>query len=212
MVTKPTPFEQGEEKRVCSTCRATEYQAIPVREMTDEEKQSQAAVVKYLSAAKKYKVKKMNRCFANKKAKAGYPTKKIAWIFKKYNKKMSWEVTSISGSGSSYRVKVKVKHPTIYQKTYTTFYNSMEWALDRYLNGHKLPSGSAIAKRFFKKLNEKVREDGVRTTTHNYWFSVKKTSKGWKIKKKNRTLVDIATGVYNEGVDDAAKDFKADYR
>ena len=86
-VSKPTAYVKGEKERYCLECEETETKAIPKRKITAVEKKVRGVTIAYLKAAKRYNIKKMNKCFAKKPKKYGYPTKRINWIYKKYNKK-----------------------------------------------------------------------------------------------------------------------------
>ena len=60
---KATKFSEGTLSRYCIYCDEEEYKTIPKKKMTKAEKKVKKVVDSFYSAAKKYDVKKMRKCF-----------------------------------------------------------------------------------------------------------------------------------------------------
>lgn len=197
-----TVYKSGKKYRYCYYCDKEQFKTIPKKTITKNQKKAINTVKIYLKAAKSYNVKKMNSCFKKKSKKYGYPTKNVNWAYKKYNKKMKWTIVDATGKGNTIKVKAKVTVPDLYEPTYKAMYETLDWLLI-----HPKASSKKIGNIFVKKYNKKVKKSKVKMFTDTYTFTVVKTKKGWKIKSKSRTIVDLATGFYNEAMDDASDDF-----
>ncbi len=210
-VKKSTAYKKGKAVRECEECLKLQYKELPKRKLTNNEKKAKQVVSNYLKAAKKYNVKAMNKCFASKKSSSGYPTKSIDWVYKKYNKKIDWKFTNITGKGKKYTVTAKVTRPNFYMQAYNAMYDSLDWGFNKW--GFDLGKDKYInktAKHFSNLYSKKIKASEKKTKTKDYKFTVIKKGKKWYIKSKTKTIVDIATASYNAAVDDAADDWAND--
>lgn len=206
---KSTAYVEGWKYRVCRICEQEDDKDLPLRKITKNEKKARKVVNKYMKAAKHYKVKKMNSCFAKKPKTYGYPTAKIDWVFKKHNKKIKWEIRDIIPKGKRIDVKVRVTRPDLYSREFNAMYDALEWAWDKWgLNAQY--HGNETGLKAIHKFNKRAKKGKIKTKTQTVTFKMVKTSKGWKIQKKTRTIVDIATGYINEAMDDAADEWLED--
>lgn len=207
-IKKSTVYKKGLKIGTCDYCEKVVKKAIPKNKMTASGKKARRVVISYLKAAKKYKVKKMNKCFAKLSKQYGYPTKKINWIYKKHNKKIAWrDIDVIKKSQRKIIVIEEVTRPNLYNKAYNAFYSSLWWSWNKWgFSADK--HGKETAARYMKKYSKKAKKCKVKTKLVK--FKVIKTKKGWKIEKKTRLMVDIATGFSNEAIDDAIDQFATD--
>lgn len=196
-------------KRTCSRCDKVQRKAIPKRKLTKSEKKAKRVVVRYLNAAKHYKVKRMNKCFAKIPGKYGYPQKKIDGVFKKYNKKMKWKVKNITG-GKKYKTVIAwIYLPDFYFPAHDAWYGSLKWAWKKWgVNSNTDSHIKRLLNRFWKKYKIKVKKQKRKYYTTTVKFKLVKKKGKWKIKTKNRLMVDIATAYLNEGKDEGANDFE----
>lgn len=208
IIRKPTKLKKGKKERYCKRvgCRlGIQVKSIPKRRINKNEKRAYKTVLKYLKAAKKYKVKRMNSCFAKKSNKYKYPTRKINWIFKKYNKGIKWDFRNIKKKGKSYIVKVRVKAPYFLIEATDAYFSALEWAYGKNGQIKWLPYNfEDIFAKKFNKLVKKRKKD-TWAITHN--IKVKKDNGKWKISKQTRGVVDIATGFMYWGRADGKSDF-----
>ena len=202
----PTPYAEGYNIRYCFNCSKEQKQYLPKVKMTINQKKAISVVNTYMKAAKKYDIKKMNRCFASKPKKYGYPTKNLNNIFKRNNKKaIKWEITNITGNNKKYVVTVKITQPNYYNKIYDIYYDALEYAL---LNNQ---SGTKAGTSAINKMVKKLKNAKIKKSTETYRFPIIKKNGKWKIEKKNRTIVDIACGYLNVAMNDATDQFLEDY-
>lgn len=202
-----TPYKEGQKVRYCEGCLKEQIGNIPKRKLTTNQKKAVKTVKKYLSAAKQYNVNRMNKCFKSKKSEHGYPTTKYyKKLFKKYNKKMKWEFVDATGKGNTIRVKVKVTRPNFYNPFYKAFYKTFEWYLS-----HQKASDKAIGNYSDKKIKQNIKKCQKTTNVETVTFTLVKTKKGWKIKKKTMAIADVACGFINAAMEDAKDSFIRDY-
>ena len=202
---KSTPYVRGYKSRYCTYCDKEERVYLEKTKLTKNQKKAVAVVNTYMKAVKSYNVKKMNSCFASKTKKYGYPTKITNKIFKKNNKKIiKWTITNITGGGKKYTVSAKVTQPDYYDTVFDIFYDTLMDAWNHNKDGTKAGIRAA------SKTAEKLKKRKVKKSTKIYKFSIIKKGSKWKIKKKNRTMVDIACGFQNIAVDDAIDQYLED--
>ena len=192
-----TPYKEGYYSRQCYDCYKIQYRPIAKKKLTTNQRKAEKVVKTYLKAAKSYNIKKLNKCFKKDSKKYGYPTKKIKWVFKKYNKKISWELLDVTGNGKSVKVKVRINRPDLYSQAYDAVCDALIYGID-----HN-KSSDYIANSMFKRFSSKVKKGKITNSSKTVTFTVVKTKKGWKLKSKSRTIVDIATLFFWEGMDDA---------
>ena len=197
-----TPYKKGVKSRYCIVCEKEEIKSVAKKKLTANQKKAVKAVETYLKAAKSYNVKKMDACFKKGSKNYGYPTEKINWIYKKYNKKIKWSMVDVKGKGSTITVKVKVTRPDFYKQAYNAYYETFDWAMD-----HLNASSSKLGNKILGKYNTKVKNCTKKTSTDTVAFTIVKSGKKWKIKAKTRTIVDIATAFLWKGSEDATDDF-----
>lgn len=206
-IKKATVLKKGKKKRTCSYCDKVSKKSIPKKKGTKAERKSLYTVKKYLSAAKHYNVKKMDKCFAKKSKKYGFPTKKnIVGIYKKYNKKMKWKLLSISGGKKQKTVKAKVYCVDFENAIYNACYNSMVWGFKKW--GYNLEShADKIADRIVKNFKKRVKKQKNKYRTKTATFKLAKKGSSWKIKKRNKSMCDLVLGNFWKGQEDAEDDF-----
>ena len=206
---KSTAYVKGEKYRICHFCENEDSKTLPLRKITKNEKKARKVVNKYMKAAKNYKVKKMNSCFAKKPKTYGYPTAKIDWVFKKHNKKIKWEILNIKPKGKRIDVKVRVTRPDLYSREFNAMYDALVWAWDKWGTNAQY-HGKETGLKALHKFNKRAKKGKIKTKTQTVTFKMIKTSKGWKIQKKTRTIVDIATGYIYKAMDDATDEWLKD--
>ena len=178
----------------------------PVHAISSEKK-AKKVVVKYSGAAKKYKWKTMNKCIAKRPKKYGYPTVRCDWIYKKYNKNMRWRILETKKKGKKkYAIKVEIYQPSFYDEMYKAFYDTMVWAWNNDIKSQK-KLGNSIINKYNMNVKRTEKEGKVKYITKTFVFDVVKKKGKWKIKKKTRGVVDIATAMMNVAEDDATDAF-----
>ena len=204
---KPSAFHTGEKERYCDSCGQYEYATIPKRSLSSNEKKAQSIANTYMKKAKKYDWKGMDKMFAKGSKKYGYPTvSSITKYYKKYNKKMlKWTVTDITGSGSKYNVHVNVTRPDLYIIMRDPFYKQLVKVWNSGNRSSKV--GEKAGVKAVKEYQRKLKKGCKKTTTRTVVIPVVRSGGKWKIKSKSRDVVDIATGHFNEAMENATSDF-----
>lgn len=204
---KSTAFKEGKKTWSCSRCSASKTTKISKRKMTSTEKKLKSVTDKYLNGAKYYNCSKMDSCFASTKSSDDYIyIPKINKFFKKYNKKIKWHITGMKKEGKGYKVTVSVTRPDFYKISYSTFLKTYNWALNKW-SDKMFDHPNAFVNKFTKLFSKKVNTCDITTDTKTVTFHMVKKNGHWKIKKKNRTMVDIANGYFWKSLEDATYDF-----
>lgn len=195
---QPTGFKEGYYIYECPKCSYMKFVSIPKRPLNKKEKKAKSIITKYLKSAKKYNIKKMNKCFYDKECSLKYPTnKKIAKIFRTYNKKkLKWRMIGGLGKGAHYTLKYEVELPFLGEAAYKASFKS-----HKYEGEYGYSKKKKIKK--FLKYAKKYRGE---TFSCYVKFSVIKTKKGWKIHNKTRKMVNISTCLYLVGDEYGRKD------
>ena len=213
---KSTAYKTGMKERYCKVCYELQEKAIPKRKLSKAERQVKRLALIYLKAAKSYKWKKMNKCFAKKGKKYGYPTKpSIVKCYKKFNKRMlKWRILDITKKGSTYLVSVEVTRPNGWSLAYNPLYGQLVKAFDKHFENGTLETmdaereGEKAGLRANKIYISKLKKKGISETyTEKVKIPIVKRKGTWRIKSKSMAVVDIATCYYNEGIEDAYNDY-----
>ena len=198
-----TPYKEGSKSRICMICYAEQTEIIPKKKLTKNQKKAVNVVKSYLKYAKKFDTKKMKSCFRTYKTITVYDYTVKA--LKKHNKKIRWVMVDVTGNGKIIKVKAKITRPDLYNRVYANYYKWFQWQY-RHQNASDAKTESALIK--IEKPNLKK---STGTSTDTVTFTIVKTKKGWKIKNRNRTMTDIATGFYFKARRDAYDQFCEDY-
>lgn len=179
----------------CMECFCRKYVVYP------KLKDAKTLVNYYLKDAKKYKWYFLNSYFY-KSSKDYYFPNVNAYVkrYKKVNKKLSWKIKSVKGTDKKCTVKVRVKIPNLYKARYNSVY---KWAI---LQNKQGLSADYIVKQIQKEYFAKIKKYKGKTKTKTITFSLEKHNGYWYIKKRTRTMVDIATGFMFSSWDDAWAD------
>ncbi len=202
---KPTSYKKGLNIYECDHCGCRKYSTIPKRPLTKKEVKVKRVVKRYIQYAKKYNWKKMNKLFKSKKCGYGYPTKSpLPKYYKKYNKKIKYRIRNITGKGKKYTATADVWIPNLYWCMYNAIENEYYYLMDHYSTNAEA-SGNRILNRYINS----VKKSKAKLKKKRISFKIVKTKKGWKIKKKTITMVDIATGFYASSTYDGEEDYGA---
>lgn len=194
---KATSYHKGKKERYCQECYEHEVKVIPKRALTNNETKAKRVVAKYLKCCKKFNYKKVKSCFHNNKKYVFYFDSTIKKYLKKHNKRIKWTIKDISGSGNKIKVKARVKYANLYKVSYNAIFNAVKDYGDGKI-GKK-----DIEDRFWTNYINGLRKAKYKTRKKTFTFTVIKKHGKWKIKKRTKSIIDIATGRFYEGYDDA---------
>lgn len=201
--TKATPYKKGVKVRYCEECDKEQTKSIPKKKLTSNQKKAVKVVNSYMKYVKKFDTKKMKTCFNKYRIVSIYDY--ISKAMKKHNKKVKWSMVDVTGTGKTIKVKAKITRPDLYNRVYNNYYKWYQWQY-RNPNASSSKKDNVLIKR--EKSNIK---NSIGTSTDTVTFTVVKSSKGWKIKNRNRSMLDISLGFYFKAKDDAYDQFCEDY-
>lgn len=163
--------------------------SIPVR--ADSKKKIIKPVVIYMKAAKSYNPDKMKTCFIKKPTYAY--AKYYRNLFKKNNKKyLSYEIVEVRLKKKTATVKIKVTQPDYYVAFTHAYYDYLNWYEDYYYMNNKTPLDSLAGNRLNRYVKRSIKKYGLEQKKRTVKFILQKTSRGWKTKKANNRIKDIA--------------------
>ena len=200
---KATHFKKGKKYRECKLCDVVQKKTIKKKKMNNNQKGAKKAVIKYIRSAKKYNVGKMNQMFIDKKSVYGYPQKApLPTLYRKKNKKIKYKLIELYGKRKDISVSVDIWIPNMHNAIYSAMKDEYYELLDSGSTKLNIAS-SRLVNRYIKK----VKKSKGKLKKTRVIFKMRKISRGWKIKKKTRRMVDIATGFYASGSFDAEIDY-----
>lgn len=190
----------GRQHRYCNLCDAGEFRTLPQKVSHSKQHKIINAIGKYFSAAKKYNPKKLNNCFIKKTSGSFFSTssrKYMVQYLRKQNKDIEYDIQSVSVSGKTATIRVKVTFADAYKIFYRSFDNAVDYSIS-----HPNMSDGAFHNYFSKQLKKNSRLYDVKIKTRTVKFSYKNVGGKWKISKNTLAIRDIANCRYEEAYND----------
>lgn len=184
---KPTKYQTGIQKRYCSACDYEESKTIPKLKINTKEKNIIKTINNFYSAAKNYNVQKIRSCFIKgSDFKAFVEMKEMAKFCKKHNKKIKYEIKSISIKGSKATVKVRCTYPDADLAIYDAMEDNMY-----YFFYHPNASDRTFLKAVYKDILYYSKYIyGIPLENVTVTFPMQKKGNSWKIQKTNLKMID----------------------
>lgn len=194
---KPTIFEEGISIQYCINCFDENVKEIPKLKMTPSQKQVKKSVDHFFKYAKQYNTGKLAKCFTKPSSvKLFVENNYMASYFKKYNKRISYELKSIKVSGKTATVKLSYKYPDRYSVFMAAFENAVYYQIEN-------PNASEA--QLMKYLYERICKHSKVGIDYNYGkltLKLKKSGSSWKIasfsSKINNLIHSNYTKAYND--------------
>lgn len=188
---KATYSSSGYKIRYCTLCDESETEDIEKLSVTKTQKAVKKTVDNFFSAAKKYNISKIKKCFSNPKNLKLFESKKyMAKFFKESNWDLDYAITSIKVNKKSATVKVKC--------TYYDYYNVFLYSFDdvvSYIAKNPKASSAQIDKYQYKrtvkwenKLIDYAYDDPIHKTIT---IKLKKIGKTWKISSYTKSMDNV---------------------
>lgn len=160
---------------------------------TAKQKAAIKPVKTFLSGAKTYNIRTMERQFYKKPSGMFFKAKKYTGNYVRYyNKKMlSYSIDSVRVKGSRATVTAYVMYPDAYEAFYR--------ALDKnyfYLMDHLKTSDLAADKKFIGYTKHYAKKYKITPDVKRVTFYVKKRGRYWKISKKTKAITDVINANY----------------
>ena len=191
----PTIFHKGMKTRMCEICMDFQSKKIPKRKLTKSGKKAIKAAKKYAKYVRVYDVPKMKSCFV-KRPKNFFFEKKwyLAIIARKYNKKKyRYKAYDVVANKKYATVKLKITYPDGYKPFMKTF-RELAAFYSKYPKASSSASDSFMQHHFAKNVNKQ----GMKKSKQIVSFKMKKTKKGWKIRKASFDIENTSNCGYEE--------------
>ena len=193
---KATKFSEGTLSRYCIYCDEEEYKTIPKKKMTKAEKKVKKVVDSFYSAAKKYDVKKMRKCFVRgSDLKVFVEYKQMASFCKKYNKRLRYEFRSLSVKRNRATVKVYCRYPDASFAVEKALIENKYYFLD-YPDDSAADFRNAVYKDILFNIDY---DDDFSLWGETITFKLVKKGSSWKIEKPNFKMTDSINCGYESG-------------
>ena len=194
---KPTIFEEGISIQYCINCFDENVKEIPKLKMTSSQKQVKKSVDRFFKYAKQYNTSKLAKCFTKPSSvKLFVENNYMASYFKKYNKRISYELKSIKVSGKTATVKLSYKYPDRYSVFMTAFENAVYYQIE-----NPNASESQLMKYLYERIckHSKV---GIDYNYGNLTLKLKKSGSSWKIASFSSKINNLIHSNYIKAYND----------
>ena len=194
---KPTIFKTGVRMRYCINCLTEDKIIIPKQKMTTAQKQVKKSVDRFFKYAKQYNTSKLTKCFTKPSSvKLFIENSYMPQYYKKYNKRISYELKSIKVSGKNATVKLSYKYPNRYNVFKAAFENSVYYQL-------KNPniSESQLLKYMYERICVHSKA-GIDYSYGNLTLKLKKSGSAWKITSFNSKIDNLLHSNYTKAYND----------
>lgn len=183
--------------RYCINCLTEDKIIIPKQKMTTAQKQVKKSVDRFFKYAKQYNTSKLTKCFTKPSSvKLFIENSYMPQYYKKYNKRISYELKSIKVSGKNATVKLSYKYPNRYNVFKAAFENSVYYQL-------KNPniSESQLLKYMYERICVHSKA-GIDYSYGNLTLKLKKSGSAWKITSFNSKIDNLLHSNYTKAYND----------
>lgn len=193
---KATKFSDGKLSHYCVYCYKEEYRIISKKKMTKAEKKVKKVVDNFYSAAKRYDIKKMKKCFVRGSDLHVFTEfKQMASFCKKYNKRIQYEFKSLSVKKNKATVKVYCHYPDASSAVEKALTENKYYFLD-----YPDASGAEFRKDLYKDILFNIDyDDDFSLWGETITFKLVKKGSSWKIEKPNFKMTDSINCGYESG-------------